>query len=111
MPEGDPLRQLVRLVRALGSNQRVGKPFARSLQALALAAGATLALGSLLGLALAGFGRMNAALALNRALDEDRFLVGFSFDPLPVVLGFAIMALAFVFRAGHRLQRDTEGLV
>lgn len=88
-----------------------GKPFARSLQALALTAGATLAIGSLLGEAIAGFGRMNAALALNEAIGDERFLVGFSFDPLPLVLGFAIMALAFVFRAGHRLQRDTEGLV
>lgn len=88
-----------------------GKPFARSLQALALTAGATLALGSLLGQAIAGFGRMNAALALNGALGEERFLVGTTFDTLPLVLGFAIMALAFVFRAGHRLQRDTEGLV
>jgi hypothetical protein len=88
-----------------------GKTFARSLQALALTAGATLALGSLLGQGIAGFGRMNAALALNEALGEERFLVGTTFDTLPLVLGFAIMALAFVFRAGHRLQRDTEGLV
>lgn len=88
-----------------------GRPFARPLQALTLTAGATLALGSLLGQGLAGLGQMMAADALNEALGEERFLVGFTFDPLPVVLGFAIMALAFVFRAGRRLQRDTDGLV
>lgn len=88
-----------------------GRPFARPLQTLTLTAGAVLALGSLLGQGLAGLGRMMAADTLNDALGEERFLVGFTFDPLPVVLGFAIMALAFVFRAGHRLQRDTDGLV
>ena len=37
------------------------------------------------------------------------FVVGFSFDWTPILVGFAVMALGFVFRAGARLQRDTEG--
>lgn len=87
-----------------------GRPFAKALYVLSLVAGATLALGSLLGQGIAGFGRMNAALQLNDAGD-DLFLVGFTFDPVPLVVGFAIMAFAYVFRAGARLQRDTAGLV
>jgi hypothetical protein len=87
-----------------------GRPFARSLYALALIAGATLALGSMLGQGLSGFGRMNAAVELN-PVTGDLFRIGFAFDPAPIVIGFAIMALAYVFRAGTRLQRDTDGLV
>lgn len=87
-----------------------GRPFARPLTGLALAAGATLTFGSLLGQALAGFGRMNAAVELEDTL-PGVFPVGFAFDPAPVLVGFAIMALAFVFRAGRRLERETEGLV
>lgn len=87
-----------------------GRAFARGLYALALVAGAALAIGSLLAQGIAGFGRMNAAVELNPIAD-DLFVVGFAFDPTPVLVGFAIMALAFVFRAGSRLQRDTEGLV
>ena len=86
-----------------------GRPFARSLHVLALVAGATLALGSLLAQGIAGFGRMEAAAALNDA--GGSFRVGFPFDPMPIVVGFAIMTLALVFRAGTRLQRDTDGLV
>ena len=37
--------------------------------------------------------------------------VGFLFEPLPIVVGFGVLALAYVFRTGERLQRDTEGLV
>ena len=87
-----------------------GRPFAQPLYALTLVAGATLSLGSVLGQGLSGFGKMNAAVELN-AVTDDLFLIGFAFDPAPLVIGFAIMALAFVFRTGTRLQRDTEGLV
>ena len=86
------------------------QPFAPSLHRLTLAAGATLALGSLLGQGIAGLGRMNAAAEVNPVAD-DLFSVGFTFDPAPIVIGFAIMALAFVFRAGTRLQRETDGLI
>ena len=57
-----------------------------------------------------GFGQMQAATELNPAFD-DQLIVGFSFDPLPWLVGFGVMALAVVFQAGTRLQRDTEGLV
>lgn len=87
-----------------------GRPFAKALYVLALVAGASLALGSMLGQGIAGFGKMNAALLLNETTD-DLFAVGFSFDPVPLVIGFAIMAFAYVFRAGARLQRETDGLV
>jgi hypothetical protein len=87
-----------------------GRPFARPLFRLALVAGGTLALGSLVAQLTSGFGEMNAALELNPIAD-DVFIVGFDVDPAPLVLGFAIMALAAVFRAGSRLERDTEGLV
>lgn len=113
---GEALSALVAVVVSVGIawlflSVARGKPFARSLQALALTAGTTLAVGSVLGQGLAGLGRMNAATALNAALGDDRFVVGSTFDPQPVVLGFAIIALTFVLRAGRRLQRDTEGLV
>jgi hypothetical protein len=87
-----------------------GRPFARPLYGWALVAGATLSIGSLLAQGISGFGRMNAAVELND-VTGDIFQVGFPFDPAPVVIGFAIMAMAYIFRAGARLQRDTEGLV
>ena len=86
------------------------RPFAPSLHRLTLVAGATFALGSMLGQGIAGFGRMNAAAEVNPVADN-LFSVGFTLDLAPIVIGFAIMALAFVFRAGTRLQRETEGLI
>lgn len=86
------------------------RPFHRSLYLTALAAGFALVIGTLLSNGIGGFGRMHAATELQPLTDEV-FLVGFQFDPLPTVVGFAVLAVAFVFRAGTRLQRDTEGLV
>ena len=87
-----------------------GRPFAKPLFTLAVLSGATLTIGGLLGQALAGFGRMTAADELNPVAD-DLFTPGFTIDAVPIFAGFAILALAFVFRAGTRLQRDTDGLV
>jgi hypothetical protein len=87
-----------------------GRPFARPLFRLALLAGGTLVVGSLIAQVTSGFGEMNAAVELN-PITDDLFIVGFDVDPTPLVLGFAIMALAAVFRAGSRLERETEGLV
>ena len=87
-----------------------GRPFARPLYVLTIAAGATLTFGTMLSQFIAGFGRMNAATELNPGA-SDVFVVGFEFDPTLWLVGFAVMALAFVFRAGARLQRDTAGLV
>jgi hypothetical protein len=87
-----------------------GKPFARPLPVLALIAGATLAIGTLLAQALTVLGQMFAADELNPVAD-DVFVVGGEFNPTLIFVGIVVMALAFVFRAGTRLQRDTEGLV
>jgi hypothetical protein len=87
-----------------------GKPFARPLPVLALIAGATLAIGSLLAQGLTVLGQMSAADELN-PVAGDVFVVGGDFNPSLIFVGIVVMALAFVFRAGRRLQRDTEGLV
>ncbi|MEO8528987.1 MAG: hypothetical protein ABI435_07905 [Pseudolysinimonas sp.] len=87
-----------------------GRAFARPLVAVAQISGATLAVGSLLGQGLTGLGMMSAADELN-PLHHDLFTVGFVFDPAPIFIGLVIMGLAFVFRSGSRLQRETEGLV
>jgi hypothetical protein len=87
-----------------------GKPFARALPVLALIAGTTLAFGSLLSQGLTVLGQMSAADELNPVAD-DVFIVSGDFNLTLIFVGIVIMALAFVFRAGSRLQRDTEGLV
>jgi hypothetical protein len=87
-----------------------GQPFHRSLVGVSLATGVTILLGALLSTFVGGFGQMQAAAELNPAFD-DQLIVGFGFDPLPWLVGFGVMALAVVFQAGTRLQRDTEGLV
>jgi hypothetical protein len=88
-----------------------GRPFQRSLYRLGLAAGGTLALGGLAVEGLGGGGRMVLANELNTRLGDERFVVGFTFDPTPIGIGFVIIALATVVLFGERLQRDTEGLV
>jgi hypothetical protein len=87
-----------------------GQPFHRSLVGVSLATGVTILLGALLSTFIGGFGQMQAANELNPAFD-DQLIVGFEFEPLPWLVGFGVMALAVVFQAGTRLQRDTEGLV
>ena len=87
-----------------------GQPFHRSLVGVSLATGITILFGALLSTFIGGFGQMQAAAELNPAFD-DQLIVGFEFDPLPWLVGFGVMALAVVFQAGTRLQRDTEGLV
>jgi hypothetical protein len=86
------------------------RPFHRSMQAAILVTGCAVAFGSLLSQGFGGLGQLMAATDLENALNGVA-LVQFEFAPLPIVVGFGIMALAFVFRAGTRLQRDTEGLV
>lgn len=88
-----------------------GRPFQRSLYTLGISAGSVLALGGLLTEGLGGGGRMVLANELNTRLGDDRFVVGFTLNPAPIAIGFAIIALATVFLLGERLQRDTEGLV
>lgn len=86
------------------------RPFHRSMQTAILVTGSAVAFGSLLSQGLGGLGQMMAATDLGDGLGGVA-LVQFEFVPLPIVVGFGIMALAFVFRAGAQLQRDTEGLV
>lgn len=86
------------------------RPFHRSLPAAAIAAGSALGIGSLLAQGLGGIGRMMAAGELSAPLGGV-VEPGFLFTPVPVVVGLGLIALAYVFRAGARLQRETEGLV
>ena len=87
-----------------------GRPFARALYRVTLLTGATLAFGALLAQFVGGLGQMSAAEELNPTAN-DVFEVAFTFDPILPIAGFAVLALAYVFRAGARLQRETEGLV
>jgi hypothetical protein len=86
------------------------RPFHRALVVATLTAGSALLIGGLLSTGLGGLGRMMAADALNPAAG-DALLIGFAFDPAPLLAGVGVLALSFVFAAGQRLQRDTEGLV
>lgn len=86
------------------------RPFHRSMQIAVLVAGCAIAFGSLLSQGIGGLGQMMAATDLEGTLG-DIATPGFLFAPLPIIIGFAIMALAYVFQAGERLQRDQEGLV
>ncbi|SJN46566.1 hypothetical protein FM104_15045 [Microbacterium esteraromaticum] len=86
------------------------KPFHRSMRTAAVIAGLAITFGSLFSQALRGFGQMVAADDLNPSLG-DVAQVGFLFEPLPILIGFAVLALTYVFQAGARMQKDTEGLV
>lgn len=86
------------------------RPFHRTTHVAALVAGCAIAFGSLLSQGIGGLGRMIAADELGPSLGGVTE-IGFLFEPLPIVVGFGVLALAYVFRAGERLQRDTEGLV
>lgn len=86
-----------------------GRPFHRSLFGATLLAGASMAFGGLVAAFLSGFGAMQVASDLDP--QGDVFVPGFTFDPTVVAVGAVVLAFAFVFRAGTRLQRDTEGLV
>jgi hypothetical protein len=86
------------------------RTFHRALVVATLTAGATLLIGSLLSAGLGGLGRMMAADELNPVTGEV-FVIGFAFDPGPLLAGIAVMCLSFIFNYGIRLQRDTEGLV
>jgi hypothetical protein len=86
-----------------------GSPFHRSLFATTLLAGAAMSIGGLLSAFLVGFGTMQVAFDLDP--DGDTFVPGFELDPGVMAIGAVVLALAFAFRAGTRLQRETEGLV
>lgn len=87
-----------------------GRPFPRAAQTAVLVTGCAITFGSLLSQGLGGLGQMMAAGELQEATGG-LALVQFELAPLPLLIGFGIMALAYAFRAGHRLQHDTEGLV
>lgn len=82
------------------------KPFHRSMRSAALVAGCAIAFGSLLSQGLGGLARMMVAFEVREPAEP-----AFLFEPLPILVGFAVLALAYVFQAGNRLQKDTEGLV
>lgn len=84
-------------------------PFHRSLFRATLVSGLAILFGGMIGGALHGFATMTAAAQVGPEL-EAPVLVGFDID-LGFLIGFVVIAVAFVFRAGTRLQRETEGLV
>lgn len=88
-----------------------GETFHRSLFAVAVAVGAVLSIGTVLVVGLGGLGRMMASFELNELLGGERFVPGFTADFTPVLIGIAVVGLAYVFRIGERLQHDTKGLV
>lgn len=86
------------------------KPFHRNMYLSVLVAGSAITIGGLLYQALGGLGQMMAAGELNDSLGGVAEL-GFFFQPMWPLIGLGILTLAYVFRAGNRLQRETEGLV
>lgn len=87
-----------------------GKPFHRVVRPAILLAACSLAFGSLLTQGVRGLGQMMAASELNEELGGI-LVMGFTFDIVPIVAAFGLLALSYVIAAGMRLQRDTEGLV
>jgi hypothetical protein len=89
-----------------------GAPFASRLSRAFVTAGAVIGLGALISqiLTLAGHSGVRAELS-----QEWQTLLATApndtIDPIPVLLGLALVALGIAFRAGERLQRDTEGLI
>lgn len=88
-----------------------GEAFHRSLFAVTVTVGAALSIGTMLAVGLGGLGRMMAAFEVNELLGGELLRPGFAADPTLVLVGFAVLGLAYVFRIGERLQRDTKGLV
>lgn len=89
------------------------RPFRPMLFPITLTAGFALAVGPILAVGLHGLGLMHAAGELSPAVDAG-LVTGFGIPGLGAavpLVGFAVLALAFVFRHGAALQRDTEGLV
>lgn len=88
-----------------------GEAFHRALPGLAVGVGFALSAGMLLASGIGGFGRMMVAEELNAAYGVEALSVGAEIDVIPVLVGFAVLGLAAVFRVGSRLQRETAGLV
>ena len=87
-----------------------GEPFNRRFSRLAYFVGRVLALGGIVAGAATGIGSLDHRGRTQRDdAERIRRRLHLRLDPGP--RGFAVMALGFVFRAGARLQRDTEGLV
>jgi MFS family permease len=85
------------------------RPFHRSVRIAAMVAGIAITFGGMLSQGIGGIATMAAAGELSDRIDG--VFIGFAFDPLSIIVGLAILALAFIFSAGERLQRDSEGLV
>ncbi|WAB82119.1 hypothetical protein OVN18_03665 [Microcella daejeonensis] len=88
-----------------------GEAFHRSMFVVAVVTGYALSIGMMVAIGSGGLGRMMAGDELNTLLGAEVFVVGFEASPVPVLIGFAVLGLAVVFRLGARLQRETEGLV
>ena len=83
-----------------------GRQFASFGAGLAITVGAIMSFAGFAGAALSAGGRFQAAVTLGSP-----FVPEFSLQPGTWILGAAVIMSGLAFRAGHRLQRDTEGLV
>jgi hypothetical protein len=93
---------------ALGRGLLRGQPFSRAATRGALAAAVALLVVGVLAQVVAWLARVAI---LNEAGSYDFSRTAFTFDPLLVTVGLALVLVVGAFRAGERLQRDTEGLV
>ena len=102
------------LAAAIGISLVRGRPFGPRITTAVTAAGIAVAVGGTLSAAIASFGNgqpigSTRGEPLSGALDIP---LGFlTISLLPLAAGLMIVLLGFIFRAGSRLQRDTEGLV
>ncbi len=109
---------VVALLIVIGSSLVRGAPFGNRTTAAVAATGVVIAVGGTLAAAISSFAdRHNASLlpyftggAVPGPL-EVPVLSLVTVSLLPLVAGLTIVMLAFVFRAGARIQRDTQGLV
>ncbi len=88
------------------------EPFARLLTWVFIVAGGVLLIGSAVGQALSGIGRVQAAVELGASLDgSGPWLIGTTFDASPFGLALVLMLVASAFEYAQKLSASTRGLV
>jgi hypothetical protein len=92
---------------------RAGEPFIASAPRLIIAAGVIVAGGLTLGDILVQIGQSGVGSVAFIAAhgDFEAGPYGFNLDLVPVFFGLLLLVVAFVFRQGTKLQRETDGLV
>lgn len=93
-----------------------GRPFTRTITTPVTIASGAVAIGSLAGQALTGFGTGSVSAQLGHTsassgAEQNPYLLGFAFDLTPVIAGLALALVAQAFLYAERMQHDTEGLV